>query len=177
MSEGLIPRERALDGLIELAAPAFRGRDYEVVYDAGVADSMEVIESLPVTNETELLELLDLADSAATWANQMQEHFRDKPGGQHFAPEYTAYRLARVRYFATRRPLNSYDYGGCTGCSHHLRADGTGCYDWTINDDCSYHLAAALQPWNHRIPWACGDYWDGCNCEGGPFYDAPEGTF
>lgn len=129
-------------------------------------------EKFPPHDVDELLELLDLAGITADWGEQMLSHFKDAPGGQHFGPKFSAYHLARVRYFATRRPLNHNDYAGCAGCKHTKRADGVG-YDWEIRDDCSYHLAAALQPWNHRIPWACGNYWDGCNCEGGPFYDWP----
>ena len=37
-----------------------------------------------------------------------------------------------------------------------------------------YRHAAETQPWNHRFPWNCPSYWDGCNCEGGPYYDRPE---
>lgn len=121
-------------------------------------------------SEVDLTELLDLAGDAADWGNQMASYFRDKPGGQHFRPKFQKYHLERVRYFASRRPLNHRDYGGCS-CGPTC-AEG-----WESSPECSYHLAARLQPWNHRIPWACGHYYDGCNCEGGPFYDAPPGTF
>jgi hypothetical protein len=121
---------------------------------------------------TQLLALLDAAGDTADWADQMSRHFVDAPGGQYFAPKLTAYRLARVRYFATRRPLDHRDYGGCIGCTHTPRHGGSG-YDWELNPDCAYHLAASLQPWNHRNPWACGTYYDGCNCEGGPYYEWP----
>ena len=36
-----------------------------------------------------------------------------------------------------------------------------------------YHYGASLQPWNHHIPWNCPTYYDGCNCEGGPYYQMP----
>ena len=36
-----------------------------------------------------------------------------------------------------------------------------------------YKYGAELQPWNHRFPWNCPHYWDGCNCEDGPHYDRP----
>lgn len=42
---------------------------------------------------------------------------------------------------------------------------------WRINPNCEYHQQASEQPWNHRIPWNCPTYWDGCNCDGGPFYE------
>lgn len=29
---------------------------------------------------------------------------------------------------------------------------------------CAYHAAAARNPRDHRIPWNCRTYWDGCNC-------------
>lgn len=35
---------------------------------------------------------------------------------------------------------------------------------------CRYHEAATRQPWNHRIAWNCPTFWDGCNCEGGPYF-------
>lgn len=37
-----------------------------------------------------------------------------------------------------------------------------------------YKYGAGLQPWNHQFPWNCPSYYDGCNCEGGPYYDRPE---
>lgn len=123
-----------------------------------------------------LLRVLDLAGYAADWGFQMSGHFEGKPGGQHFWLKYRDYLLARTRYFASRRPLDHNDYGGCIGCVHTRNPDGNG-WDWDIREDCAYHLAAKLQPWNHNIPWVCGNYWDGCNCEGGPFYDPPEGIF
>lgn len=133
-------------------------------------------ESSHIPSDIEELEyLLNLAGSAADWGHQMSSHFRDAPGGQYFWPKFSAYHVARTKYFATRRPLNHYDYSGCAGCMGPVGDDGK--HVWNIRDDCSYHLAAKLQPWNHRIPWACGNYYDGCNCEGGPFYDPPEGTF
>ena len=63
---------------------------------------------------------------------------------------------------------------GCS-CSAH---EGYGCgarktdggRGWTTHPECRYHDQAAEQPWNHRIPWICGNYWDGCNCVGGPLY-------
>jgi hypothetical protein len=42
-----------------------------------------------------------------------------------------------------------------------------GGFDWRIDPDCPYHLAAAADPGNHRIPWNCPTYWDGCNCPEG----------
>lgn len=33
-----------------------------------------------------------------------------------------------------------------------------------IDPDCPYHRLAAARPWDHRIPWNCPTYWDGCNC-------------
>lgn len=63
---------------------------------------------------------------------------------------------------------------GCT-CS---RAPGFGCgalgadgaYEWAVHPACAYHAQAAEQPLNHRVPWNCPSYWDGCNCVGGPLY-------
>lgn len=60
------------------------------------------------------------------------------------------YYKARVAAIAKIRPLTVMDLGD------------------------SYHYGAELQPWNHRIPWNCPSYYDGCNCEGGPHYNKPE---
>lgn len=59
------------------------------------------------------------------------------------------------------------------GQPYGYSANGDGTYEWRIDPACEYHQAAAAEPWNHRIPWNCPTYWDGCNCEGGPFYDKP----
>lgn len=39
-----------------------------------------------------------------------------------------------------------------------------------------YSYGAEMQPWNHQIPMNCPTYWDGCNCEGGPYYQMPGET-
>ena len=62
----------------------------------------------------------------------------------------TRYLKARVDAVAQERPLTSLDVLGDM-----------------------YQYGASLQPWNHRIPWNCRTYYDGCNCDGGPFYDRP----
>lgn len=61
------------------------------------------------------------------------------------------------------------DVGGCT-----CLFDGHDFEAGDISPTCGYHAAAAAQPWNHRIPWNCPNYWDGCNCAGGPYYTEPE---
>lgn len=75
----------------------------------------------------------------------MHDHFDSEHRGQH-CPE---------------RPLTSAEIGGCI------------CYaggSEGIKPGCGYHAAAKRQPWNHRIPWNCPTYWDGCNCPGGPYF-------
>lgn len=67
------------------------------------------------------------------------------------------------------KPLTLSDVGGCT-CQRFDAEAGKHTYG---SVPCRYHEGAAQQPWNHRIPWNCPTYWDGCNCEGGPyFYEA-----
>lgn len=56
--------------------------------------------------------------------------------------------------------LSVRDVGGCI-CSRLWTAD-----EHPIDPECRYHQAAAEQPWNHRIPWNCPTYFDGCNCGG-----------
>lgn len=70
----------------------------------------------------------------------------------------------------TEKPYTVLDTGGCI-CAYD---PGDGSIAIAIQPECQYHRMAAEQPWNHRIPWNCPTYWDGCNCEGGPFYDPPE---
>lgn len=65
-------------------------------------------------------------------------------------------------------PLRVRDIGGCT-CG----PDGHDFHVGDISPTCRYHQGAAEQPWNHFIPWNCPTYYDGCNCEGGPFYEPP----
>lgn len=65
------------------------------------------------------------------------------------------------------KPLTIADTGGCT-C---MRWNGT---EHVYEGECRYHAAAKQQPWNHRIPWNCPTYWDGCNCEGGPYFYTEE---
>ena len=109
----------------------------------------------------ELQNLLHLADVVVTWTGQDTLR-RDAAGYQHLVKARQQYLRARVDAFAKVRPLTARDCGGCTCGSHKVRRG------------CMYHYAAALQPWNHRIPWNCPNYYDGCNCEGGPFYSMPE---
>jgi hypothetical protein len=37
-------------------------------------------------------------------------------------------------------------------------------YDLGVDSKCDYHRYAALHPEDHRSPWNCPTYWDGCNC-------------
>ena len=40
-----------------------------------------------------------------------------------------------------------------------------GSYVFDLDPECGYHGVAAEHPDDHRIPWNCPTYWDGCNCE------------
>jgi hypothetical protein len=82
-------------------------------------------------------------------------------------------------------PLGVRDTGGCNmlrggcKCNHTVDpASGRSIWTWDIDPNCLYHKAAAQQPWNHTIPWNCGEgYYDGCNHVGGPyFYDREVGA-
>lgn len=113
-------------------------------------------------SEGELRELLRLAHVVVTWTGQDTLR-RDAAGYRHLVEARQKYLRARVEILAKAGPLTIGDCGGCT-C-------GTPCRE--VKDSCMYHFAASLQPWNHRIPWNCPAYYDGCNCEGGPFYTMP----
>lgn len=52
--------------------------------------------------------------------------------------------------------------GGCICPIPRQKADGS--FDWKIRDDCRYHVFALKFAGDHRIPWNCPTYWDGCNC-------------
>lgn len=75
------------------------------------------------------------------------------------------------------QPLTVRDVGGCkcdwtaTTASERLGISGEwDTHKWIRNPDCAYHNTAEAQPWNHCIPWNCPAYWDGCNCDGGPYF-------
>ena len=106
--------------------------------------------SPPITQD----DLLALARNAIAWADQCWEGIEKAAGGKHYRPKADAFWKAWVEYWGARRPLTTAD-----------------------TDASTYKMAAALQPWNHRIPWNCPNFWDGCNCEGGPLYDPPPGVF
>lgn len=106
----------------------------------------------------ELLDLLSLAHVVVTWTGQDTLR-RDAAGYPHLIKARQDYLKARVEALAKAGPLAVLDCGGCTCGGREVKAG------------CMYHYAASLQPWNHRIPWNCPNYYDGCNCEGGPFYE------
>lgn len=110
----------------------------------------------------ELENLLRLAHVVVTWTGQDTLR-RDAAGYQHLVTARQEYLKARTEALAKTGPLGILDCGGCTCGGGH-----------PVKPGCMYHYAAALQPWNHRIPWNCPNYYDGCNCEGGPFYAMPE---
>lgn len=103
----------------------------------------------------ELEELLRLADATVAWSCQVQVRL-DSPVTAHLYAARNAYYKARCDTFARARPLTPED---CGGCICHWRSGAL-----AVRPDCAYHYAAQLQPWNHRIPWNCPAYHDGCNC-------------
>jgi hypothetical protein len=100
-----------------------------------------------------LNDLLRKAHAVVTWTGQDTLN-RKAAGYKHLAAARHEYLRARVDAYATVRPLTIGDCGGCT-CQPY----GPDC------DSCLYHYAARLQPDNHRIPWNCPTFYDGCNCE------------
>ena len=40
-----------------------------------------------------------------------------------------------------------------------------GGYEWNLDPECPYHQLAAKYPHDHRIPWNCPTFYDGCNCD------------
>jgi hypothetical protein len=68
-----------------------------------------------------------------------------------------ARKWGRAPYPKTRRVA----HGGCT-CQRSTGESHV--YDLGVDSACGYHAAAAQNPDDHRIPWNCPTYWDGCNC-------------
>ena len=100
-------------------------------------------------------DLLALAHDVVVWTGQ--DTLRTGAAGlKHLLAARQRYLKARVDHFASVRPLTIRDSNGCTCNPHQPDVDA-----------CLYHYAARLQPWNHRIPWNCPSYYDGCNCPGG----------
>lgn len=117
--------------------------------------------------EKESLELLlDYAHQVVQWTAQSTLN-PESAAYPHLVKARQRYYKARIDFLATDRPLSVQDTGGCT-CRWGAEKKHK------VSKDCMYHYAASVQPWNHRIPWNCPAYYDGCNCEGGPRYDRPE---
>jgi hypothetical protein len=108
----------------------------------------------------ELRELLSIADVVVSWTTQ-DTLKQSSAGMQHLVDARQKYykRLIEIADLHGE-PVTVSMTGGCT-CrwtkAVHRAVD--------ISPDCMYHYAARLQPWNHRIPWNCPTYHDGCNCE------------
>jgi hypothetical protein len=105
--------------------------------------------------------LLDLAHQAVQWADQCAGEIKKAAGAKWYFKHRHAYMKARLEAFAAVGQLSMRDVPGCA-CDL-IAAAKTG--EFVLNPDCLYHLAARLQPDNHRIPWNCPTYWDGCNCD------------
>lgn len=109
-------------------------------------------EASELTRE-ELDHLLRLAGVVITWTTQDTL----KPGSAgypHLIRARQEFLKARLEMkHAHGQLLTSADAGGCTCGGHEIR------------ESCMYHYAARLQPDNHRIPWNCPTFYDGCNCE------------
>ena len=97
--------------------------------------------------------LLALAHQVVIWTTQATLK-RDAAGYPHLVTARREYYRARIDETAKVRPLGAWDYPGCA-CNALPE----------VNPDCLYHYAASPQPDNHRIPWNCPTYYDGCNCD------------
>lgn len=104
--------------------------------------------------------LLTLAHVVVTWTGQ-DTIKPEAAATPHLREARHKYLKARIDAYAAVRPLTVADIGGCTCGFCERGADP----DY---ENCLYHYAAQLQPDNHRIPWNCPTYYDGCNCEEKP---------
>lgn len=55
--------------------------------------------------------------------------------------------------------------GGCTCWGRSAKLRSTHTFETGPDSPCDYHAYAAQHPDDHRSPWNCPTYWDGCNCE------------
>jgi len=106
--------------------------------------------------KAELEQLLRLAETVIVWTGQGTLK-PESAGLKHLLAARQEYRKTWIDTFAKVRPLLAGDLGGCI-CP--CTKDGI-----QVLDDCMYHYGAGLQPDNHRIPWNCPTFYDGCNCE------------
>lgn len=130
---------------------------------------------MPELDRGVLEELLELAHRVVSGTDQ--DVLRPKAAYyRHIVKARQDYLRARISALAEVRPLTSRDTLGCT-CNAHTRARSVVACTTDAHEpdfeNCMYHLGASLQPWNHRIPWNCPTFYDGCNCEGGPFVERP----
>jgi hypothetical protein len=68
--------------------------------------------------------------------------------------------VAFWRAFAARGENTLPDRHQAGGCICAWTRDGK----WQLNPECGYHQLAARNPGDHRIPWNCPTFYDGCNC-------------
>lgn len=108
-------------------------------------------------DEATLSDLLAKAHEVVTWTTQDTLR-RDAAGLKHLIRARQDYLRALVSALASIRPLTPADALGCV-CGGDSGEPDT--------ENCMYHYAASLQPDNHRIPWNCPTFYDGCNCEEG----------
>jgi hypothetical protein len=104
-------------------------------------------------DDCSLASLLEMAHLVVTWTTQdtLREDAAAAPWLIKARQEYL---LKRAKILADIKVLTAADVEGCTCLDAH-KPDP---------DNCAYHLAAELQPWNHKIPWNCPAFHDGCNC-------------
>lgn len=103
---------------------------------------------------TELEHLLRLAHQVVVWTGQDTIR-REAAGTRALTSARASYLKSLIDIKVSHGiQLTTSETGGCTCDPHH--PDPV---------KCLYHYAAAAQPGNHRIPWNCPTYYDGCNCD------------
>jgi hypothetical protein len=98
----------------------------------------------------QLADLLGKAHAVVTWTTQGTLK-PDAAGYKWLVKARQDYLRARIDAVAAVRLLGITDLMGCTCGGNDIAS-------------CMYHYGASLQPGNHRIPWNCPTYYDGCNC-------------
>jgi hypothetical protein len=74
----------------------------------------------------------------------------------------------RGQRVSDKHPWRDAGYPGCICVRPERLALSSSKRRLTILPDCRYHQIAAAHPHDHRIPWNCPTFYDGCNCETPP---------
>lgn len=137
---------------LRLLADWFDRRDSQKAeaFAAGILTEPPDLSQEVQTDLRRMADALDAADHLAEmcrWVAEREPWVTVDPEGR------------RYRVEVDDDPLR----GGCI-CPRPEPAGVDG-YVWEIDPACTYHAYALTHPWDHRSPWNCPTFHDGCNCD------------